>query len=91
MVILIIFAVSESSFLVTYFSRFSEEVFTGIVVCFFIYEASKNLVDVSCVCHVAMYHPMLHNITLSCDLMWNLARRSLLYCNYCMQYDLFIM
>ena len=46
MVILILFAISESSFLVTYFSRFSEEVFTGIVVCFFIYEASKNILDV---------------------------------------------
>lgn len=34
---------------------------------------------------------MLHNITLSCDLMWNLVRRSLLYCNYCMQYNLCIM
>ena len=46
MVILIIFAVSESTRLVTYFTRFSEEVFTGVVVIFFIFEVSKTIYGV---------------------------------------------
>ena len=54
MVILIVFAISEISFLVTYFSRFSEEVFTCIVVCVFIYEASKNILDVRYICCVTV-------------------------------------
>ena len=46
MVILIIFAVSESTCLVTYFTRFSEEIFIGVVAIFFIFEASKTIYEV---------------------------------------------
>ena len=47
-VLLIIFAISEITFLVTKFSRFSEEIFTGIVAIFFTYEATKSIIGVWC-------------------------------------------
>ena len=47
MLILVAGAVSEISFLVTKFSRFSEEIFTGIVAIFFTYEAVKTIIGVS--------------------------------------------
>ena len=47
MIVILIFAVTESSFLVTYFTRFSEEIFSWIVSIFFIYEASLSLIHVS--------------------------------------------
>ena len=43
---LLVLALTESTFLVHYFSRFSEEVFTGVVCTVFTYEASKNLYKV---------------------------------------------
>jgi hypothetical protein len=46
MLLLIIVSVSELSFLIHYFTRFSEEVFTGIISVFFAYEASLTLVHV---------------------------------------------
>ena len=46
MVLLIIASVSELSFLIHYFTRFSEEVFTGIISVFFAYEASLTLAHV---------------------------------------------
>ena len=46
MALLIICAVSEITFLVIQFSRFSEEIFTGIVAIFFTYEAIKSIIGV---------------------------------------------
>ena len=46
MIILIIFAISESTRLVTYFSLFSKEIFTGVVALFFIIEASRTIYGV---------------------------------------------
>ena len=40
-------AVSEITFLVHKFSRFSEEIFTGIVAIFFTYETVKTIMGVS--------------------------------------------
>ena len=47
MVLLIIASVLELSFLIHYFTRFSEEIFTGIVSIFFAYEACLTLSHVS--------------------------------------------
>ena len=46
MLLLLIVSLSELSFLIHYFTRFSEEVFTGIISVFFAYEASLTLVHV---------------------------------------------
>ena len=46
MLIVIIFALSEASFLVTYFTRFSEEIFTGVITLFFTVEAIRTIVKV---------------------------------------------
>jgi anion exchange protein len=46
MFLLTIAAVSEITFLVTRFSRFSEEIFTGIIAIFFTYEATKSIIGV---------------------------------------------
>ena len=46
MLILLGLALSEGTFLVTYFTRFSEEIFTGVVAIFFIAEAIRNIVEV---------------------------------------------
>ena len=46
MALLVVCAVSEITFLVTKFSRFSEEIFTGIVAIFFTYEATKYIIGV---------------------------------------------
>ena len=46
MALLVVCAVSEITFLVTKFSRFSEEIFTGIVAIFFTYEATKSIIGV---------------------------------------------
>lgn len=46
MLLLLIVSVSELSFLIHYFTRFSEEVFTGIISVFFAYEASLTLAHV---------------------------------------------
>lgn len=43
MVILFVLATTEITFLVHYFTRFSEEVFIGITAVFFIYEASLSI------------------------------------------------
>ncbi len=47
MCILLFLALNELTFLVHYFTRFSEEVFTGIIAVFFIYEAGLSIVHVS--------------------------------------------
>jgi len=47
MVILLVLAVAELTFLVHYFTRFSEEVFIGITGFFFFYEACLSIVHVS--------------------------------------------
>lgn len=47
MIILLIAAISEISFLAKHFTRFSEEIFTGIVSLFFIFEASLSIYHVS--------------------------------------------
>ena len=44
--LLVIVSVSELSFLVHYFTRFSEEIFIGIVTIFFAYEAGLTLYHV---------------------------------------------
>ena len=46
MLILVVSALSEITFLVTYFSRFSDEIFTGIIAIFFTYEAVKSIIKV---------------------------------------------
>jgi hypothetical protein len=46
MVILLILAISELTFLVHHFTRFCEEVFTGVVAVFFIYEACLSIFHV---------------------------------------------
>ena len=46
MLILMILAVCELSFLVHYFTRFCEEVFIGIVAIIFIYEAGLSIFHV---------------------------------------------
>ena len=46
MLILLVLAVSELTFLVHHFTRFCEEVFTGIVAVFFIYEACLSIFHV---------------------------------------------
>ena len=46
MLILILCAVSEITFLVTRFSRFSEEIFMWIIAIFFTYEATKSIIGV---------------------------------------------
>lgn len=48
MLFVIAFAISESTFLVKNFSRFSEEVFSGVIALFFTVEAGRTLVNVSC-------------------------------------------
>ena len=47
MIIVIGCAVTEITFLVKYFTRFSEEIFTGVIAVFFLVEASKNIYKVS--------------------------------------------
>ena len=47
MVILLVLAVAELTFLVHYFTRFSEEVFIGITGFFFFYEACLSIIHVS--------------------------------------------
>ena len=47
MLMILAFAVTESTFLVKHFSRFSEEVFSGVIALFFTVEAGRNLVNVS--------------------------------------------
>ena len=47
MLLLMIAALSEISFLVKYFTRFSEEIFTGIIALFFIYEGGLSIFHVS--------------------------------------------
>lgn len=46
MLMVIAFAVSESTFLVKNFTRFSEEIFSGVIALFFTVEAGRNLVNV---------------------------------------------
>lgn len=46
MLFVIIFALSEASFLVKYFTRFSEEVFTGVITLFFTVEAIRTIVKI---------------------------------------------
>ena len=46
MALLVVCAVSEITFLATKFSRFSEEIFTGIIAIFFTYEATKSIIGV---------------------------------------------
>ena len=55
MAFLIMAAVSEITFLATKFSRFSEEIFTGIVAIFFTYEAVKSIIGVRVCSHKNMY------------------------------------
>jgi len=47
MVILILLAATEATYLVTTFTRFSEEVFTAVVSIFFVAEAIYYIVQVS--------------------------------------------
>ena len=47
MLILLFLAMAELTFLVHYFTRFSEEVFIGITGFFFFYEACLSIVHVS--------------------------------------------
>lgn len=47
MLILLVLAVTELTFLVHFFTRFCEEVFTGVVAVFFLYEATLSIVHVS--------------------------------------------
>lgn len=47
-VVLVIAAISELTFLVHYFTRFCEEIFTGVVALFFIYESCLSIFHVSC-------------------------------------------
>ena len=56
MVLMIIASVGELSFLVHYFTRFSEEVFTGIIAIFFAYEASLTLAHVSHMAALVNHH-----------------------------------
>jgi hypothetical protein len=48
MLLLILCALSEITFLVTKFSRFSEEILMWIVAIFFTYEATKSIIGVTC-------------------------------------------
>ena len=47
MVIIIGSAITEITFLVKYFTRFSEEVFTGVIALFFLVEAARHIAYVS--------------------------------------------
>ena len=47
MLMVIAFAITESTFLVKHFSRFSEEIFSGVIALFFTVEAGRTLVNVS--------------------------------------------
>lgn len=44
MLILLVLAISELTFLVHHFTRFCEEIFTGVVAVFFVYEACLSLI-----------------------------------------------
>lgn len=46
MIFLFIVAVSELSVLVKYFTRFSEEIFSGVIVLFFVVEVGRTLYKV---------------------------------------------
>ena len=46
MIIIIFFSISELTFLVKSFTRFSEEIFTGVVALFFTVEAFRTIVKV---------------------------------------------
>ena len=54
MIILITCAVTELTFLVKNFTRFSEEILTGIIAIFFAYEAIKSIIGVRA-CRPAHY------------------------------------
>ena len=47
MIIIISCAVAEITFLVKYFTRFSEEIFTGVIALFFLVEAARHIAYVS--------------------------------------------
>ena len=46
MIFLVLFSISELTFLVKSFTRFSEEIFTGVVAFFFMVEAFRTIVKV---------------------------------------------
>lgn len=46
MIVIILFAVFEATFLIKHFTRFSEEIFTGVIALFFIVETVRTLIKV---------------------------------------------
>ena len=73
MLFVVIFALSEASFLVKYFTRFSEEVFTGVIALFFTFEAIRTIVKViylsTCIylsiVNLSRYSSVIHYVVLS--------------------------
>ena len=73
MLFVVIFALSEASFLVKYFTRFSEEVFTGVIALFFTFEAIRTIVKViylsTCIylsiVNLSRYSSVTHYVVLS--------------------------
>jgi len=56
MLILVVLAATEATYLVTTFTRFSEEVFTAVVAIFFVAEAIYYIVHVSTLLWYCTYY-----------------------------------